>query len=145
MEYKEVFEMIEKNIEFCGQHLQAVSSEGNELAFVYTVGNYKHNLPELLLIGNFNPYEAGTILNIFGERMRREGKALDEYVQMEEGSRFVIWCRRAGPQAKKDYTLFVDNLKGDDDYEVIQVVLCDKDGRFPYDEGVDYLFKVPLV
>jgi hypothetical protein len=61
---------IEHNIARSGQHLFLIFADGATPAFAYSIGNALQGLPELLLIGNFSPRVAGSILNELGRKMR---------------------------------------------------------------------------
>src|SRR3546814_13701117 len=93
---------IDHNIMRTGQHLLAVFADGDDPAFIYTIGNALQGLPELLLVGNFDRAVTGTILNVLGARMRAErqppegdlefGAAFPARVQIGRAS----WRERVG-------------------------------------------------
>src|SRR3546814_11685015 len=61
---------IDHNIMRTGQHLLAVFADGDDPAFIYTIGHALQGLPDLLLVGNFDRAVTGTLLNVLGARMR---------------------------------------------------------------------------
>ena len=123
-----------ENIEKHGQALIGVLSSP---PFIYTIGNAVRGLPELLLIGPPRLELSGQALNALnelGEKMRRDGKPLAEGLVDIEWS-FPFKVRKAGPRAKDDYTNLAGQYLGREDYEVLQVMICDKEGRYPGDPG----------
>lgn len=125
-----------EKIEKHGQALICVlAGEGeNSPPFIYTIGNAVRGLPELLLIGPLRPELSGQALSELGEKMRRDGKPLAEGLVDIEWS-FPFKVRKAGPRAKDDYTNLAGQYLGREDYEVLQVMICDKEGRYPGDPG----------
>lgn len=130
-----------KTIEQHGQMLIGVIPEQDAGGFMYTVGNALQGLPELLLIGSFDPGRIGLALNQLGQKMRDEGAPLPEgMVDIDWTYPFKV--RKCGPEAKTKYTIQVGQIISGTDYEVLQVMICDKDGRYPGDEGCDAGFNV---
>lgn len=72
----DIYASIERNIARSGQHLFLVFGDEHMPAFAYTIGNALLGLPELLLIGNFPPQVAGSIVNDLGRRMRAARRPL---------------------------------------------------------------------
>lgn len=126
---------IEANIARTGQHLVAVfDPEGHEDNFTYSIGNAINGLPELLLIGNFPMQLAEMALNAVAEHQRNNGKPLDEgFLDIEWSFPFKI--RKTSEAAKSGYTIQAGSYLGREDYDVLQVMICDKNGKYPGDEG----------
>ena len=140
----ELHDIVRKNIHRSGQHLVGVfDPDGKDPSFVYTIGNAQHGLPELILVGNFDANQAGHILNIVGDQMRKSGEPLGEEVSL--GGRWPIRVREASPQAKEKWTVQAGQYLGREDYRVQQLLLCDPQGVFPGEDGIDPVFDVPLV
>lgn len=126
-----------------GQHLIGVFPTKDDpcTPFVYTIGNALHGLPELLVVGNFDPNVAGSILNTLGQIMRESGAPLPEEVDI--GGKFPVRTRRANAQA--EYTVQAGQFLGREDYDVQQVLLCDPQGVYPGESGIAPAYDVPLV
>ena len=58
-----VYKAMEKNIKEYGRQIIAVAGDRKTKPFFYTIGNHNHNVPELLVIGNFNPNQICQLLN----------------------------------------------------------------------------------
>jgi hypothetical protein len=74
--------------------------------------------------------------------MRSEGHPLPEGL-IDIGYTFPLKVRLAGPGAKSIYTVQAGVYLGNEDYEVLQVMICDKQGRFPDEAGCEAPFDVP--
>lgn len=133
---------IEENIRRGGQHLQAVFADETNPGFVYTIGNALHGLPELLLIGNFAPRTLAPILNLLGDKMREAKAPLEGAVDF--GAKFPVLARRASPDARCRYTLQASRYLRHEEYDVVQLLLCDPAGIYPGEPGCTPGFDVPL-
>lgn len=125
---------VKQNIESYGQHLSQVFGDGSDPGFIYTIGNADRGLPELLLIGDFPPHIAAGLLNELGAKMREDGKPLATGL-VDIGWSIPVKVRQAGPLARSRYTIQVDQYLGHDRYGVLQVMVCDENGRYPGDAG----------
>ena len=130
--------MIAEQIMRHDQVIQAVFPRQGETGtpFFYTIGNAPWGLPELLLIGNLRPETAMLLLNPLGERMRSEGKPLSEGL-LDIGWNYPVKVRKTGPAARERYTVQAGVSLGHEDYEVKQIMICDREGRFPGDIGCE--------
>jgi len=111
-----------------GRCVICVGADKDAPPFAYTVGNQLVDLPELLLIGSFD----GSILNYLSEQMieRGRGFAHDELVSL--GGVFPVKIVDADTQQCRDEWTIQANHIGRK-YTVQQVVLCDRQGRYPDD------------
>lgn len=126
---------IRKNIEIRAQHVFAVFPDGARTpGFAYTIGNVIRGLPELLIIGSFPPTFAATILNELGDKMREDGRPLPEDL-VDIAWTYPFKVRRAGPSARSRFTIQAGQYWRTEDYDVLQVMICDREGRYPGDEG----------
>lgn len=127
---------VRNNIEMAGQHIQGVfpviGDEGH--CFFYTIGNAARGLPELLLIGNLPDRIAVQAMNEIGQYMRERGKQPDEGL-LDIGWSFPFKIRNAGGDVRSRYTVQAGQYLGHEGYDVVQVMICDKEGRYPGDEG----------
>jgi hypothetical protein len=137
----EVQEHIDKN----GQSIIAVMGDHDGPGFAYTIGNAIIGLPELLIIGNYDPRALMSILNRMGDMQRAAGKPLEGDIDL--GGKFPARTRPVTDSlvARGDYTIQAGQYLDREDYAVSQVLLCDKDGHYPGEPDCDPLFNVPLV
>src|SRR5690606_7667972 len=124
-----------------GQHLFQVFGEAADSGFTYMIGNADRGLPELLLIGDFLSRIAAGLLNELGAKMREDGKPLASGL-IDIGWSVPIKIRQTGPLARSRYTIQVDRYLGHDRYSVLQVMVCDENGRYPGDAGCDLRYDV---
>lgn len=121
--------VIARNIARSGQHLFAIGGGNGSEPFFYTIGNHEKGLPELLVIGKFSPDVMGAMLNHMCDQQRKLGKAFPE------GSLDIDWTypvkmRTCGERAKQEYTIQAGRYYGTEDYAVMQVMLCDRNGQY---------------
>lgn len=138
----DIYGAIERNIARSGQHLFLIFADGETPAFVYTIGNALHGLPELLLIGNFAPPVAASIVNDLGRRMREARRPLEGDIDV--GGLFPVRLRHASPEARQRYTLQAGRHLRHEEYDVLQILLCDPDGNYPGEPGCEARYDVPL-
>ena len=135
---------IRSDILMAGQTIQGVFPRVGETGtpFFYTIGNAELGLPELLLIGGFRAEIAMRILNELGQYMRERGKPLDEGM-LDIGWTFPFKIRKAGGKVRDEYTIQAGEYLGHQRYEVTQVMICDREGRYPGDRGCELDFPRP--
>lgn len=147
MSSAEFYREVKENIAQHGVHLQGVFAGRDELPgflpFIYTIGMAERGLPELLVVGKFPTKQVGALLNMLCEEMREKKEAPTPLKPM--GGRFPLKCVWASGRAKTDYTIQAGRHLGHEEYAVMQVILCDFQGRYPGEPGCDPLFEVPLV
>jgi len=138
----DIYAAIERNIVRSGHHLFLIFGDGATPAFVYSIGNALRGLPELLLIGNFAPSVAGGIVNDLGQRMRDAARPLEGDIDV--GGQFPVRLRRASAAARDHYTLQAGRYLRHEEYDVLQVLLCDPQGLYPGEPGCAAGYDVPL-
>lgn len=126
-----------------GQSVVQVGGDGPHPSFNYTIGNALVGLPELLLVGSIHPM-MGLALNHLGQKMRDDKKPLEEGL-VDIGWTFPFKVRKASPKAKTEYTIQAGRFFDHEDYEVLQVMICDKDGKYPDDPECAAPYAVELV
>lgn len=102
--------------------------------FCYTIGNHLKGFPELLIIGPFQPVTLVTpLLNSLSDEMIGRGRSFEhgELVQRGMPIAIVDTCMRVRMELTTVATAFFSSP----DYGVMQVVLCDPQGRLPWDDG----------
>jgi hypothetical protein len=141
--------MTDEHIDKLGRSLIAVMptlSEPEFTGFIYTVGNTGSDLPELLIIGTFNPEHTGRLLNEISDNMLVTGEIppvglLD---MSETGWRMPVMVRKASDRVKVDYTVKVGDYYATSDYEVLQILIPDTEGKYA-GQGAAEGFEVELV
>lgn len=140
--HSDLMGVVQANIDRHGQHVFVVFPDEDEPGFAYTIGNARCGLPELLIIGNFTPTTCLAILNDLGRQMRAAGHPLAGDISL--GGQFPVRIHTARSAAKWRYTIQAGQYLGHERYEVLQVLLCDRDGHYPGQPGCDPDFDVPL-
>ncbi len=104
----------------------------DDIPFSYTIGNHLKGLPELLVIGSSRaPY-----LNDFSRLMIARGGpfANGEVVALPMLTlpmKFIV----ADTRAHENYTVQAGEYLGHQNYDVLQVLISDREGRFPDQPG----------
>jgi len=120
-----------QNIQKHGRSVIGVFQSKDEpdfIPFAYTIGNALKDRPELLVIGINNQINAMVLLNKLSGMNLRDGETVSL------GGKFGVHILKAGKTARTDYAVQASNIWGDD-YEIMQVIIPDPQGRFPWDEG----------
>ena len=104
--------------------------------FAYTIGNHLKGLPELLVIGV--AVAGAGFLNVLSHRMIAAGHGFKDGETIRIlGGKMPVKLIRAGAAAREEYTVQAGAHFGHDEYEVMQVLIPDKQGRFPGEDGCD--------
>lgn len=101
-------------------------------AFLYTIGNSLRGYPELLLIGN---YQEVALMNVLSSGMEKRGFAFADGELADLGGQFAPMLIAAADGVKAQYTIQATAYLDREDYDVLQVVLPDKNGLFPWEPG----------
>jgi hypothetical protein len=129
---------IADNITKDGQSVQIIgaSETPDSQPFMYTIGNFHHGLPELLLI-DVDKREFAGILNRLGkmQRDRKRGFADEELVGI--GGKYPVRMVDAGVIGRTKYATFVGIFYNTQNYEVRQVIIPDLQSRWPDQPGCD--------
>lgn len=129
---------IDKDISGVGHSIIAVSG-GNSPSFAYTVGlTETHGLPELIMIG-VGVENACIILNNIVHQSVEEGLALEGDAVIYNAANLPLVLKKASSKHMA-YTLQCQVWYSDAGHscpEFMQVVLCDKNGKFPWDTNYD--------
>jgi hypothetical protein len=131
--HKWFHENIARDIKRDGRSIACIGGEGKgEFNFAYTIGNQTVSLPELLVIGVLN----GSFLNDLSQQMIDRGRAFTdgELVRLP-GARLPMKAVVVGSKARDEYTIQAGQHFGTEDYAVLQILISDKEGRFPDEPG----------
>src|SRR6266516_2339798 len=96
--YSRITDIIEKH----DQYIQAVFAGPTTLGFGYTIGNTEHDLPELLMVGNFSHGDLGAILNFLGDEMRKQGRPFYNGELVTIGGKHPVKIVNAGTEAREE-------------------------------------------
>ncbi len=140
MSYSDFARSTEKAIREYGRAVLHVGASD----FTYTIGNANKDLPELLLAGpRVNPVSVRNILNILSDKMIERGKPFDDGEMVDVGGKCPVYiCEATAAKVKTEFTVQVGHILGKTDYRVLQVVLCDPAGRFPWDPGCEFPYSM---
>jgi hypothetical protein len=123
-------------------HGRAILTVGG--SHTYTIGNGCKDLPELLLIGPFNPIPAQDVLNVMSAKMIERGRGFDEGEKVDLGGKYPVCVFTASDAVKVEFTRMAGQYLRREDYAVQQVIFCDPHGRFPWDDGCEPPYDVKV-
>lgn len=130
---------VRQNIVNSGVNVWNIFGSDKTPTFTYTTGLAERNLPEFLMVG-FAPESAHWIImqavNIVKERGRRFEHG-EVYLVDDDPVKALVFLD-ARDSVKDDYTLQTGQYYQTEDYEVQQIMLPDKEGRFPNDPACEY-------
>lgn len=129
-------EKIALDVERSGRAVMMIFGDGKgSYPFSYTIGNHLKGLPEMLLIGGASP-SFGAILNEASALAQRLGRPFvsGEVVDLG-GARPIKVIDARHPDVKEKFTCLATRFLGVENYLVQQVIVCDREGRFPGDPG----------
>jgi hypothetical protein len=129
---------ITDNITKDGQSVQVIgpSEAPGSQPFMYTIGNFHHGLPELLIVDTDKDMFA-SVLNRLGRMQRERRRAFADEELVSIGGKFPLRIVDAGIVGRTKYATFVGIFYNTQNYEVRQVVLPDTQGRWPDQPGCD--------
>lgn len=135
---------IAENIRRYGLHVMGVmpAPQEGKPGFAYTIGNALAGLPELLLIGNLAMEASASILNELSKRMADTKAPLRETESL--GGQFPVRTRFCSSAAHDEWTIQAAVYLGHNEFQVMQVILCDPEGRYPGDAAIQSQYDVPL-
>jgi hypothetical protein len=100
------------------------------IPFFYTVGRHSKHLPELLLVAKLSGEQGMDIANAVAALQGTSGFMQGQLVPL--GGKYpVLIIDAVDPAVKEEYTRCVHAFYGVDDYRVQQIILPDREGRFP--------------
>lgn len=117
----------------------SIDLDSDFIPFIYTIGNYEHSLPELLIVGKFRPDITNYLLNVLGEIQRNRNYAFRDGELVGIQAKFPIKMMTPDLSiVKEKFTCHVGNYYETEDYEVVQALLCDKQGLYPDEPGCGF-------
>jgi hypothetical protein len=131
----EYMQRVRENIDEFGQHIVGVLSEGAAPGFTYTVGLLPHVGYELVVYGL--PHQVSMpILNDIGRRLR-EREPLPFNTPDSRFTNLPVKFVECGPRAQ-EVNGVARRYYVADQVPMVQVVLSDRDGKFPGDLDFDH-------
>jgi hypothetical protein len=127
--YKSVTETINR----VGRIIIGVPGDEDGPGFSYTIGNHLKGVPELLVVGHSH----ADFLNGLSVLMCATGKAFEDGKTINMGGRTPVKVIRANAAVRDEYTVQAGEYFGHQDYAVMQVLIPDKHGRFPGEDGCE--------
>jgi Domain of unknown function (DUF4262) len=132
---------ITEDIKRCGRSIIGVFASGEEDGppFAYTIGNAVNSnwdrtaaLPELLVIGTTN---AGWLNNLSQQMIDAEAPFEDGATVLIPGAHLPVKIIRANSTAQTEYAIQAGQYFGTDSYPIMQVLIPDRNGKFPDETG----------
>jgi hypothetical protein len=139
----ELYEGIARNIATSRRSVMHVMSDGHSPPFAYSIGNsvWKAGaLPEVLIIG-INPRVSQVIINEVSDRLIVQGVPQDRQLFMLDGGKVPLMLVFCKPLVKDVYTLQAGRYLKREDYDVMQIVVPDENGLFPWQPGCSEIYK----
>ena len=104
--------------------------------FMYTIGNcLKPGMPDLLLVGICSE-QGKDMLNIASDVQNQRERAIEDGELVSIGGQFPLKAIDvSNAHVRDEYTIQAGQYYGDEGYPVIQLLMCDKEGRFPGEPG----------
>lgn len=139
---KEVyFKNVYDNIKNFGYHTTAVMESQNFTPFTYSTGIFENlQIPELFISG-LGPNLSGELIKNYAEKYKFQNVPLNKKID-DLTDRFPVYFIKVKIQDLTDYTLTSFKFYGDRDYEYIQLVFPDLNGRFPNERNYNYDQKI---
>lgn len=110
----------------------------------YTIGNHLRGIPELVLVGPFDSKTTSWVLNELSGQMIAQGRVFESGVEVHLGGQYPVCILAASDDAKSELTIQASRFFQHEDYDVMQVVLCDPQGRFPWHAECDRVYNVKV-
>ena len=142
---------IEQDIERCGRTIIGVfACEEGDMPFAYTIGNAIHAirqaaglLPELLVIG----LAQAPFLNDLSQMMiDADAPFHDNQIVLMHGAEKPVKIIKPSDIARTEYAIQAGQFFGSENYQIMQVLLPDRAGKFPDDPGCQPPFSnIPIL
>lgn len=132
-------EMVGRNVEKFGRHVFMITGDQ---PFVYTIGNHLRGMPELLCVGVDSLTQVGIMMNHWSDLQLERGRPFEDGEVVEYTAKYPI--KIVTPNlyvVRAFYTCQAGPYLETEDYEVRQIVLADKQGRWPGDPKCSPLFQ----
>lgn len=140
--HEQIHDKINHDIRERGQSLMGVMGDP---PFIYTIGMHHRKLPELLVLGTAAMSVMGAVLNALCDVMREEGPFKDG-AEIDLGGAYPLSVVEAEhPDVYDEYCVQAVVHYGHRKFRVLQLVVPDVGGKFPWDKDVLDSFIVPIL
>lgn len=121
-------------------------SVADDPSFAYTIGNALVGLPEMIVFG-LHPRDATPLLNTWSKMMVQRAAAFRHCERIDVGGAFPCLAMVCDvPGVRAFFTIQAGQFLGREDYDVMQILVPDKAGRFPTDADCDPKYRaVPVL
>ncbi len=131
------FEMVDNNIEQYGFHVTYVLEEKDCTPFGYSTGLYKNfGIPEAFVSGLPNGL-TNTLITNYANTFKNKKVPLNEKLS-NLIDRFPTYLIAVKSDALSEKTLSSFKFYEDDEFESVQIIFPDLNGKFPEEIGYDY-------
>ena len=138
---QEYLAMIDDNIAKHGFHVTYVMEQKDFTPFGYSTGLFKSfGIPEVFISGLPNGLTNTLICN-YAEKLKDEKIPILEFID-ELIDRFPVYLTRVAPSDLKEEILASFRLYENDEFECLQIIFPDLNGKFPHETGYDYDQKI---
>lgn len=136
--WKEFHRTIRANIATHGRHLIGVFPTKDSLdsdEFTYTIGNKFANIPDLI-VDSIHPSIA-TLCNMVSDILILQKPPIVNGMIVSIGGQFGLKLAEVGEFCRDRIMVQAGQFYGNDNYKAMQIILPDKSGRYPGDEGCE--------
>lgn len=131
------FDIVDNNIEEHGFHVTYVPEEQDFIPFGYSTGLYKNfGIPEAFISGLPNGLTNGLITN-YAQAFRDQKVPLNQKLDHLIDS-FAVYIIPVKNEDLSEKILSSFRLYEDNNFESVQIIFPDLDGKFPGEAGYDY-------
>lgn len=138
---KVYFNQVYDNIKSNGYHTTAIMEEKNFTPFAYSTGIFENfKIPELFISG-LGPNLSGEIIKNYTEKYKFGEVPLNKRID-NLTDKFPVYFIKLNNKDLKEYVLTSIKFYEKRDYEYLQLVFPDLNGKFPNDNNYEYDQKI---
>lgn len=144
--WDEFYDAVKENIKLHGCHLTGVFDA--EVPFTYTTGLALQDIPELILTG-MNMHQAAPIINLIARKAIAGTLELHDgdVLALDEYNNLPMALIKVSDEFRGELMGVTNRYMRENDkesYDALQIVWCDTDNKFPWDEGFEERFRKHL-
>lgn len=130
---------VQTNVKNSGVHVWGIFGSEESPTFAYTTGLAEKDLPEFLMVG-FAPESSHAIIMMAYEEMKKRGRRFEdrEVFLVDDDPQKALVFLDARDSVKDDFTIQTGQYYQTEDYQVQQIMVPDREGRFPNDPACEY-------